>query len=48
MHLKFISVSTFIFSTTFCDAITQGELVRYLNGDLFYYNQPEHYRNGVG
>ncbi|KAL4457088.1 hypothetical protein ABPG74_014726 [Tetrahymena malaccensis] len=37
MHINFINPSIFIFSDTFKNAITIGELARFLNGDIYYY-----------
>ncbi len=38
MHVNFINVSIFIFSEAYKNAITMCELARYLNGDIYYYN----------
>ena len=37
MHINFINTSIFIYSETYKNALTLGELARYLNGDIFYY-----------
>ena len=42
MHQYFISVDMFIYSDSYKNIITLGELARYLNGDLHYYpDKPE-------
>jgi len=45
MHINFITTSMFIFADAYTNALTLGELSRYLNGDFFFYEDSLTRRN---
>lgn len=45
MHFQYICPSIFIIPSGFNNLFTISQLVKYLNGDVFYYDDPQIYSN---